>query len=1072
MRHRSLPAISLILLSALVFSPFPASAQLPTATLSGIVTDAQGALLPDARVTLTSKATGATRSGNTSADGSFLFANLPAGLYDVRVEASGFGTQEHKDVRLEVGRSLTLDVSLEIAPMEQVVTVTGGGTAIELTQSQVQGQITSTTVENIPLNGRNFLELAYLVPGNRPGQNYDPTKTNTLQVSSAGQMGRGGNHTVDGGDNNDEVVGGTLMNFPQDSVQEFQIATNRYTAEVGRSASSIINIITKSGANEYHGSAFLFFRHDNLQGRPATDDRTRPEAPFERYQYGGSIGGPIQTDKAWWFLSVENRDQDAAIQVGERDFASQSVTTTSASAPLDDFMILGRIDLKVSEKDDMFGRYAFNRSEEVAAGSSIGVPLGSAANRQSSLNRFQSILYNWTRAISPTQINSFTFHVNTFINQIPAFGENVPLTNPSGLGIGPEGPAEVVFATLQDGANFRIPQQTRMPRWQARNTFSWARGKHSLRFGGEWQRAGSDILFDIFGSGSVFLPVDFWPSDCVAQGIDLNNDGSCDDRDIPILFVLQSAAPVRPPTAPRNWSSYLGFFIQDDWRVRPNFTLNLGLRWDFDTDVFGEGRLHDPCPEPLDVQPSEPCLWIKTALGLKRDRGYSNFSPRLGFAWDPFSRGKTVIRGGYGIYYDRVTLEVKILEQFVNGRTIAIGALGGSTCNIAGVAADCFDPGARFDPGTPTLANPFAGAQEAGGIGIDILNNDIAHPMVQQWTLGIQQEIASNWTIAVDGIHNFGTRFIIARPVRAFNFPDTAPTPGPCPAAPPLPLLCFDDSLFLLATDPLTGRTDGILEFPSDAKMWYDGLLVSFKKRPTRHGDWGYGFDVNYTLSKTLNYGNDDQIDFQTFGQADIVLGMNNFRLEKGLAPNDERHRLVFFGVFELPYDFAISPIWTLTSNVPINAFVPGLSARLPILARNALGGDIKTGAELNSVINQWNNLGPCLDTDPLPRTSPCRVGSALAPVDPNLRFGDGFNALDLRVTKAFVIGERHRIEAIGEVFNLFNITNIRGFNRANFSGFNNNITSPEFNRPVRTAGGFFGSGGPRAFQLAVRYSF
>ncbi len=1048
-------------------------AQTPTATLNGIVTDPQGAVVPGARVVITNVATGVSREAQSSSEGQYVFTTLAAGRYTVTVEASGFAKREFRDVILEVGRAVTLDVAMSVAQVGQEVIVSAGVAELQLTQSQVQGQISGRTVENIPLNGRNFLELAFLLPGNRPATNYDPTKTNTLEVSSAGQFGRGGNITVDGGDNNDEVVGGTLANFPQDSIQEFQIATNRFTAEVGRSGSSIINIVTKSGANEWHGSAFIFFRDQALQGLPATFDRTPPvqEPPFDRQQYGGSIGGPIRPDRAWWFVSLENRNQDAAVEVGERDFATNQVITTSADAPLDDFLLSGRVDFKVDDQDTMAGRYTFNRSEEVANGS-LRRPLGTAANRQSSLNRFNSILYDWTRTFSPTAVNKFIYHMDFFLNSIPAFSPNDANLN-GGLTLN----NEIRFPSFQDGANFRIPQQTKFNRFQIRDTLTLIRGGHTLALGLEWQNTGTFALFDLFGSNTIFTAEDF-------ASRNRNGDAMTDDRDIPLAIVLQSTAPVRPPTQDFYRNSYYGLFFQDDWRLRSNLTLNLGMRWEFDTDVFGIGPFHRACPEPLTVAPTQPCVWLRNVLGLDRSPSHSNFGPRLGFAWDPFEKGQTVIRGGYGIYYDRVVTEVRLLELLLDGRKLSIGALAGSTCNAPALPPGvmnntldaCFVAGAAFDPGTPTLASPFSGGFVPLGIGIIAIDNNVANPYVQQFSLGVQHQIGNNWIISADGVHNFGQRFLIGRLMRRNPTGDSRVS---CPIDPITNLPNNIDPCTV--TDPLSGRMDTVTFVEPSAKTWYDGLLFSLGKRPTRFGDgrWSWGFNVNYTLSKTFNYANDDQIPFNgAEDQANIALGVNNLRLEKGYAPTDERHRLAFFGVFNAPWDITISPIWTIASDVPIDGFVPALNSRVPLLPRNALGRDIKTGAQLNTVIARWNALSTCPATGApplLPRVPlsarPCRTAS-IPTVDPDLEFGDSFNSFDLRLSKAIIWKEQHKFELIGEAFNLFNVTNIRGFNNNNFSGFFNAIGDPNFGRPARTAGGFFGSGGPRAFQFAIRYSF
>ena len=285
--------------------------QLPSSTVNGRVTDLQGARVISARVTITNNARGSSRETLTNAEGLYVFPSLEVGTYDLKVESPSFAITETHGITLEAGRIQTIDVSLHPASANAVINVSEVNDTVNLSQSMIQGQINSKTIESIPLNGRNFLELAYLVPGNRPAPTFDPTKTNTLEVSSAGGFGRGGNITVDGGDNNDEVVGGTLSNFPADSVKEFQIATARFTSEVGRSGNSIVNIVTKGGTNSYHGTLFFFLRNRNLQALPATFDRSLPTPPFDRQQYGGSIGGPIRKDKAWFFhpLSIATKTQ-------------------------------------------------------------------------------------------------------------------------------------------------------------------------------------------------------------------------------------------------------------------------------------------------------------------------------------------------------------------------------------------------------------------------------------------------------------------------------------------------------------------------------------------------------------------------------------------------------------------------------------------------------------------------------------------------------------------------------------------------------------------------------------------
>jgi hypothetical protein len=1055
---------------------FTVQAQVPTGTINGIVTDPHQAVVAGAHVTATESATGLTRETVSNGNGVYSIPSLPIGVYHVRITASGFAVREFQGVQLQAGRASTLDAELKLAEIGQIVNVTDASSTIEQTQSMIQGQITSAAIENIPLNGRNFLELAYLVPGNRPAPNFDPTKTNTLEVSSDGSVGRSGNITVDGGENNDEVVGGTLSNFPQDSIQEFQIATAQFTAEAGRSGTSIINIVTKSGTNEYHGSLFDYERNGHLQALPYTFDRALTPPPFNREQFGGSVGGPFKRNKAWWFASAEYRDQNASIQTGTRQYGADPsedvILNTFAAAPLRETLVSTRVDYQLNPTNTLMARYSFDRSTDTNQASAATVtPQLTETERQNSLNRFNSVVGAWTKTFSSTQVNNLLFHFDTFLNYIPEFPNSSPSTNPAGL----TPTNELIFPGIADGVNFNVPQATHLNRYQLGDTFTWALGKHTLHFGGEYQYAKAFGEINVFGSGSVMLTSNFGFAD-------LNGDGVINDLDIPIAVSIQSAAQIQPVPIPNIINSYIALFAQDDWRVTRNLTLNLGLRWDYDTDATGTSPPYGPCPDLTSV-PTVPCTWVAGVIDIAHHPDRNNFGPRVGFAYDPFGHGKTVIRGGFGIYYDRIVFEVPGFQRVQNDRALTINEYAGSACSFPGNPAPpslntCFFgiPGTLFTPGSPTLANPFSGQRQAGGVGIIVDDQNTHHPLFQQTSLGVQQALGSSWTVSADGLYVFGQRQLIAQFLRTSN--STSPY-----------ITCPGSNVPCIVTDPLTGISDQVTVATSNAHSWYDGLLVSVKHRPVKAGPFTYFFNASYTLSKTLDYSDDDQVpSYTTVENVNLIQGTVGPQTEKGYGASDETHRLTVYGQLQMPWGFSLSPLYTFGSGVPADTYLPDLNlngqslpAHLPILGRNSLGRSVKNSNQLNQAIDEWDALPSC------PAPAPCNAGGPLENVPANINFGSAFNSLDLRLMKDIAIRERYHIDLMAEAFNLFNSVNIRGFTNTSYSGRNISLvpvgtnppspTNPNglnttFFQAVSTAGGFFGSGGPRAFQFAVRFTF
>jgi hypothetical protein len=696
----------------------------------------------------------------------------------------------------------------------------------------------------------------------------------------------------------------------------------------------------------------------------------------------------LRRDQLFWFAATEFRNQDGAVLVGTRDAAARTIRRSFADAPLQDTLWSLRLDAG-SGANRLMARYAGEWATDTAA-SAVERALGSATQRQEALNRYHSILGSWTTTPSPTFVNALSVSVSTFLN------ETAPLA------VMPQ----LTFPSLQDGASFRMPQGTSQTRWEISNSATLVRGAHNVRAGGELYHVDGEFRLGVFQQGRVELVEDF-------PTFDRTGDGRIDDNDLLFAVTLRSGKPDQALTLPDSDNTHLAGFIQDDWRVSNALQLNLGLRYEIDTEVNNQGRVGELNPI---VQPF---------ITGERRRDTNNLSPRVGFAWSPADDG-WLVRGGYGIYYDRVVLQIQSLERGLDGRALPIEVRAGNLLFL--------DPASgRLPPFAPTIADPFTGfiLPGAGASGINIIDPRLQSPMVQEFHLGVERQLFGT-RARLDLVHNRGTHFLIGRTVgEVFN--------------------------------PVVGGPDRVVNIESSARTEYDALLFSADRQVAG----GHSVRVAYTLAKAFNYANDDQIPFLN-GPIDP----NDLRREFGPAPNDRRHRFVASGQARLPGAVDLAALLTVSSGVPMDIMMPDGQSRVPLLQRNAGGRQFKTAADLNAFISGVNAGGG--------------VDGVLLPlVSDGARFTDSFSSLDLRVSRPFAVGAQVRVVPMLEVFNLFNTTNILGISNVNYTGFSNVLVrdseepgspgylrSSRFGQPVTTAGGVFGSGGPRAIQLAVRVTF
>lgn len=592
----------------------PAFAQSSTGAIVGRVTDPDGAALPGVMVNAANTATGLSRTAVTTADGSYRIAALPAGSYDVKAQISGFSTYTQEGVVVNVATERTVDIALKLASVEETITVVDEAPLLA-TSAAVGTVISQAELETLPLNGRQFANLAVLAPGTTLGYNSDPTKPDQLIVALNGGIGRNVNYVMDGGDNTDDTIGGALQNFSLESVQEFKIQTMQYKAEYGRSSGGVLTVVTKSGTNELSGSAYGFFRDDSLNTKTETETRAGADKqPYERTQYGLSLGGPIVRDKAHFFATYEKTDRETSYTVNT-DGAFPTFDGLSVALPFNDELISVKGTLDLNARQLLSVRYGYQKNDGKYGASALAAPdaLGTLTNE------YESILASHTSQIGSDKLNEFVFQYTTFDNIITADSNDASVTYPSG------------FTT---GQNINTPQSTEQVKYQYKNDFSWTSTlggrRHDFKTGAQFIH--EPTLGGDFSTGLT------------GQFTALN-----DSLGSPITQIQINGGFFGNSTPIDQYSAY----VQDDIYWNDRLTINIGVRYDY-WDGFDLDQRSSPLWQALHNQTRYNEAYLND---FKSDDGVldnddNNYAARFGFTYDLKGDGTQLLRGGFGTFYD------------------------------------------------------------------------------------------------------------------------------------------------------------------------------------------------------------------------------------------------------------------------------------------------------------------------------------------------------------------------------------------------------------------------------------
>ena len=946
--------VGLLMCAASVF------AQQGTSEIRGRLVDAQGGALPGVSIIVRNQDTGMFRETTSNPDGTYFVSSIVPGVYELTAELQSFRKYQRKDVRLEVGKTTTIDIELAVGSIEEVVAVTSESPIVDITSKEVGGTVTARELVELPSVNRNFVGFVGLLPGIIPSISTESFGSDSITVN--GQDPRNNNYMLDGANNNDDVIGqraGTQARTPIEAVAEFQVITNQFDAEFGRTAGAIINAVTKQGSNVFRGSGFVFGQDASLTAKDYFAKKNNNAKPdTSQWQWGGTLGGPIVKDKANFFGSLERVTIDEGITINIPARPEFNTTTIEQTRV---WNTIARFDHQVNANHTWGVRWLREDSpqyNQIINPSNVNLATLAASREENDVD--QTVVTSLNSVLGNTRVNTL---------RVGWTQEDVSFGNPCFNGNGRDQgacPPTLVYGTYTDQQNGTAQARVN-DAVQIEDTLSWflpgKRGDHDLKVGVQWQYAQSrnDTQDGLNGSFSFGL-----------NDIPFN---TANPRTYPERFTIR----VPGKGGSFNKSNYFAAFAQDKWKLNNRLTLSLGLRYDLEVIAINE------IDNPLFESPSDYPV----------DK--NNFQPRVGLAYDV--DGRSVIRGGYGRFFDKTHFEL------IGG--IYTGTVFATSFNRNFPLAD-IDRGPRNGqfPTDPFLVNgpvitdqmraalttQFPPGQTVRNTGATWDNPDRVMPYTDQITAGYERQFGGNMSFSADYVHSFSRDLLMSKELN--------PTLRATPVVATSPLVRQGSDTLRQATAELQATYPGFVPFTTGVtipvnlgRTDYDAVLLALEKRYSDN----YSVRVSYTWARST--GNTSGAAVPTSGFQ--VLDDMNLDLNEGVTAQDIPNNLVVSGMARVPRTGGLTVSWVARA----------LSGSPFSLTNGTLDPDLNGSLSEPLAAGTYSGTGADAYTVDGYRSE--RNGAR----------GPGFFKLDMRIGYSINLTGR-RLEIFGEIFNVTNRVN------------------------------------------------